>query len=427
MLKKVEKLGFLFVFGLLVAAVSGCIVRNSPPVPWTPSDAGPIVFSDVEIHPCDMEDDGTDSDFFNCGMCDNVCDSVVTDRCVFGTCMCGLEDSCGPTEECRFNSCHESDPLGEVCEFDDECAAGYACLRGHCSFVRCVPEVCDSVDNDCDGVIDGTVDSPISRWCWDDFTPASTSELFPPCERGVQVCNMGLWEECVGGVQPIPEVGLLACDGEDNDCDGCVDGYLTSSGECAEHLVSGYDVVFAIDVSGSMLGAINAVRDAVDMFSELYRSDPGFKFGIVLFPSETRDGYPEVFLPLSPFAVFETALAMVTTTGGGDEPSYDAVTMLGTGDLAIGWRRNTIRIIILFSDEYAQSYSSPRNTETTMCESLTHGEVLAVFENPSFFDDFDQCGMVFALRRDPLTMVDDLSGIISDPCTSTETGMSSAP
>lgn len=42
----------------------------------------------------------------------------------------------------------ESDPNGEVCEFDPDCRSGYVCVEGRCSFS--IPEYCDGMDNDCD-------------------------------------------------------------------------------------------------------------------------------------------------------------------------------------------------------------------------------------------------------------------------------------
>lgn len=67
-------------------------------------------------------------------------------------------------------------------------------------------EVCDSIDNNCDG----EVDEGLSRAC---------TTL---CGEGIQTCANGVWGQCDGAA---PE--LEVCDGVDNDCDGQIDEDLT--------------------------------------------------------------------------------------------------------------------------------------------------------------------------------------------------------
>ena len=66
-------------------------------------------------------------------------------------------------------------------------------------------ELCDSVDNDCDGVVDG-----LTRPCG-----SGTGA----CTTGAQTCTSGSWGMCVGGTGSSAEI----CDGADNDCDGTTD------------------------------------------------------------------------------------------------------------------------------------------------------------------------------------------------------------
>jgi hypothetical protein len=241
---------------------------------------------------CDgVVDNGFDleTDPRNCGACGNLCSAshatpaCVQGQCVIAACLAGYVDvdkKFGDGCECMLtnggveicdgadNDCDgvidngfnlQSDPAncgacGVVCSasnatsFCTNGTCGFTCKTGYwdadkqaadgCEYA-CTPsanptEVCDGIDNDCNGLVDGEdpglVYTPADRTCY--------SSAAGSCQAGTTTCIAGQLV-CVGAGPPSIEI----CDGKDNNCNGLIDESDPNLGKaCYAPGVSGCDL-----------------------------------------------------------------------------------------------------------------------------------------------------------------------------------------
>ncbi|MFH2009062.1 MAG: MopE-related protein [bacterium] len=166
---------------------------------------GGVEACDNTDNDCDGQtDEGFDkqSDVNHCGGCNQVCADHVGASSVVAGCANGV---------CQYACVPGTVDLNGDVSLGD---GGNGC---ECQITNGGTEICDNIDNDCDGSVDEDVGGlPLTQACYGG--PAGTENV-GPCKGGTQTCAAGTWGSCQGQALPLPEV----CDNIDNDCDGVTD------------------------------------------------------------------------------------------------------------------------------------------------------------------------------------------------------------
>jgi hypothetical protein len=178
---------------------------------------------------CDgVPDDGFDlqTDPANCGRCGGSCSFVHA----FPACQAG---------QCALGSCFDG-----YADADQKPENGCECL-----FTNNKVEICDGADNDCDGRIDEDFDfQNDEQHCGGCSKTCAYQQAAASCDNGA--CTMGA---CLSGYLDLNDDskdgceyrctrtagGVEICDGQDNDCDGTIDGEVSDDGQACGGMPGG--------------------------------------------------------------------------------------------------------------------------------------------------------------------------------------------
>lgn len=281
--------------------------------------------------------------------------------CTMGTWLCDESN-----DESTATCFGQGEPSPEICDNIDNdcnghvdyltrdcssaCGPGYeSCFEGfweRCTAPTPKPEVCNGKDDDCNGLFDDGIDEVV--FCYDG-NPAETAHGI--CRPGVKRCVLGV-ETCFGEVLPAPET----CNGVDDNCNGLVDDGLGGSGPV--------DIVFVVDNSGSMGTSIAAVKLATTGFASTYGSQ-NIRWALVVAPGPDVDiEGVHLWQDFTDAGAFAVAMQGMAGTGSGNEPVLDAMANVtdSANPLHLSWSVGSRHVMVVFTDEEPQSYGTPQST-----------------------------------------------------------------